>query len=311
MLIDEIDNFLDRYSIISFYNDLPITRFLRTNNIVAAERIRVNKDGGFIIINFPKGEHDDSFYMKELSSYETIITSDSVKVKVDISGTNFLEIFTTLNGVPSVVIDAVVFHHGFHFIHFRFHSADEDVLTRIIREKIVDTEGFTIRFLGKTPGIKGSFSSVSSILPLTYIEIQGTVPNQEINLIGDPVISNLGVSWYREMKYVMEDEIRAVFYDKFSLMQGKKQWINEISAENRIYETSFSNPVLRALIAEASKESVVTLGMPQKMYGKYFYISTVVPDICLPGFFRALYTVIRTHASWKLDIFNVSSFKDM
>lgn len=311
MIIKDIDSKLDRQGIFSFTANTKLEQFFSDNGITALVRMRVTKDGGYEIFNFENEGYDEKEIMEKLSEYHPVVTKDAVMLRIDHPDTTFIDGFRILNKVPSLVMDAVIYNGGYYYVYFRFHSADESQMTSALRSKMVEFDRFAIRYLGKSPGAIETFREISAMLPLTYVEISGSVPPSFMRIFDDPVIMNLGVSWTREMKYMLEDEIRAVYYDKAALLRAKEDWINEISREKRIYETSFTNPIIQYLVSNISDESVVTMGMPQRMDGKTFSLATVVPDIVLPEFYEVIYKAVREFSNWELDIQAVDQFENM
>lgn len=311
MIIKEINQMLDRQCIFSFSANTRLEHYLAENGLTAILRIRVTKDGGFAIVNIENDGLDEDELLNNLSEYDPQVTSDAAMLRVELGGTPFLDGFRRLNKVPSVVIDGVIFNGGYYYIYFRFHSSDEKKVGEAIKSKMSAFERFSIRYLGSNAGIISTFREISSAVPLKYVEINGSVPPSAMKIANDPVLMNLGVSWTREMKYLLEDEIRAIYYDKSSLLQRKEDWINEISKEHRIYETAFSNPLIQYLINQSSLSTIVTMGMPQKLHGKTFSIATVVPEMVLPEFFRVVYNAISEFREWVLDIHYVDLFENM
>lgn len=311
MIIKEINNMLDRQGVLSFAANTKIEKFLDDNGITALARVRVTEDGGYAIMNFENEEYDEKQILEHLKEFSPKITKDAVMLKIESPSATFLDGFKTLNSVPSVVIDAVIFTSGYYYIYFRFNSSDESKLTAALRSELIEYDRFALRYLGKSPGMVSTFKEISSEIPLTYVEITGSVPPSFMRVFDDPVLMNLGVSWTREMKFLLGDEIRAVYYDKSALLRGKEEWIHEISKEKRIYETAFTNSLVQHLITKISQQSIVTMGMPQKLLGKTFSIATVVPDIVLPDFFKQVYETIKEFKNWDLDIGFVEQFEIM
>ncbi len=311
MILNEINHMLDRQCIFSFSTNSKIEEFLSVNGITAIIRIRVTKEGGFAIFNFENEGLDEEEILKELQEYDPQVTNDAVMIKVDLKGSKFLEAFKTLNKVPSVVIDAAIFNGGSYFIYFRFHSNDENKVGHALKEGMVNFRRFAIRFLGKSSGLISTYREISAAIPLKYVEISTSVPPSSMRITKDSVLMNLGVSWNREMKYLLGDEVRAVYYDKTALLRGKEDWLNEISSDKRIYETSFSNPLIQYLVTQNSQSAIVTLGMPQRLLGKTFSIATVVPEMVLPEFFQVIYNAIGEFKEWELDIQYVDLFENM
>lgn len=311
MIIKEINQMLDRQCIFSFAVNTTLEQYLTENGLTAIMRIRVTKEGGFALVNIENDGFDEGELLDALADYDPQVTADAALLRLELGGTPFLEAFRALNKVPSVVIDGVIFNGGYYYIYFRFHSVDEKKVGTAMRGKIVNFDRFSVRYLGVNAGMISTFREISAAVPLKYIEITGKVPPSAMNIANDPVLTNLGVSWTREMKYLLEDEIRAIYYDKSSLLQGKEDWINEISREKKIYETAFSNPLIQYFINQSSLSSIVTMGMPQKLLGKTFSIATVVPEMVMPEFFRVVYSAASEFKDWDLDIHFVDLFENM
>lgn len=311
MIIKEINDMLDRQCIYSFSGNTRIEEFLTENGLTAIVRIRVTKDGGFAILNFENEGLDEEELLKSLKEYDPQVTSDAVMVRTDLSGTSFLDAFKTLNKVPSVVIDSVIFNAGYYYIYFRYHSNDENRVGSVMRSRMSEFSRFAVRFLGKSSGIISTFREISAAIPLKYVEINALVPPSVMRITQDSVLMNLGVSWSREMKYLLEDEVRAVYYDKTALLRSKEDWLNEISKEKRIYETSFSNPLIQHLVTQTSNAAIVTLGMPQRLLGKTFSIATVVPEMVLPEFFHVLNSTMKDFKEWEMDLHYVDLFENI
>ncbi len=302
MIIEEINNRLDRQVVFSFSMDSPVLEFSQKHGVPMVVRVRVTADGGYAIVNMDKKYPFDQDDLRELGKFNIKETRDAIMFRIDLTGTPFLDAFKGLNGVSSVVVDGVIIHEGYCYVYFRFHSNDETRVTHALRTGFMDFDRYAIQYIGPSGGAIQSFMELSEITPLKYVEITSSVPPSFMNITNDPVILNLGVSWTREMKYLLGDQIRAVYYDDNTLLTDRSSFVTEISRKDRIYETSFSNPVIEFFVKQASENFTITLGMPQKLHGKTFYFSTVVPSIVLPDFFNTMKEAIRNFPDWQLDI---------
>lgn len=302
MIIEEINNRLNRQVVFSFSIDSPVLEFSRQHNVPLIVRVRVTADGGYAIVNMDTQYPFDQDDLRELGKFDIKQTRDAIMFRIDLTGTKFLEGFKALNAVPSVVVDGVVIHDGYCYVYFRFHSNDEAGVTHALRSVFMGFDRYAIQYIGPSGGAIQAFMELSEITPLKYVEIIGSVPPAFMNITNDPVIVNLGVSWTREMKYLLGDQIRAVYYDEHSLLTDRNSFVTEISQKDRIYETSFSNPIIEFFVKQASENFTITLGMPQKLHGKSFYFSTVVPRIVLPDFFSTMKEAIMKFPDWELDI---------
>jgi hypothetical protein len=309
MIISEIEKILDRQCIFSFTSESRVSNFLTEHGVTAVVRVRPNSSGGFAVFNFETSSVDSQILQDwDERDGEIDYDEESVTIKLDLSGTKFISTFKSLNEVPSVIIDCIIFNGGYFYLYLRFHSNDEEMLGKVVRGQISMYSKFAIRYLGSNVGVINTFRDISDAVPLRYIEMKSKVPPNYMDLVRDNVISSLGISWAREMKYLSEGEFRAVFYDKESMMKKNGNYIEEISEKQKIYETSFTNPLLEAIITETSQKSVVTLGMIQKLQGREFTFATVVPDIVLSRFFAIALDICLRFPEWNVSIQNVDVF---
>ena len=312
MIISEIEKILDRQCIFSFTSQSKVATFLTEHGVTAVVRVRPNASGGFAVFNFETSSVDSQFLQEwDERDGEMDYDEESVTIKMDLSGTQFISTFKALNEVPSVIIDCIIFNGGSFYLYLRFHSNDEIMLGKVVRGQLAKYSKFAIRYLGPNVGLINTFRDLSDAVQLRYIEMRSEIPPNYMDIVHDQVISSLGISWTREMKYLSEGEFRAVFYDKESIMQKSGNYINEISKKQNIYETSFTNPLLEAIITENSLKSVVTLGMIQKLQGREFTFATVVPDIVLSRFFSIVMDVCLKLQDWNVTIQTVDVFDGM
>ena len=301
MIIEEINKRLDRQVVFSFSYDSPALKFSREHGIDMIVRIRITKTGGYAIMNMENGYTVDEEDFKELDKYEFKHTDDAIMLKGDLTGTRFLKAFMELNQIPSVVVDGIVVHDGYSYVYLRFHSNDQSKVSAVLKNSFMGFERYATQYLGPSTGVIDSFREISDITPLKYVEIGGSVPPSIMNITNDPVIKTLGVSWTREMKYLLGEEIRAIYYDENSLLQ-EGSFVTKISNSQRIYETSFSNPLIEFFVKQSSENFTITMGMPQKLHGKDFTFSTVVPQIVLPDFFDTVREAMKKFSEWDLDV---------
>lgn len=309
MIISEIEKILDRQCIFSFTSDSKVSSFLAEHGVTAVVRVRPSSDGGFAVFNFETSSIDSQILQDwDERDGEIDYDEESVTIKLDLSGTQFISTFKALNEVPSVIIDCIIFNGGSFYLYLRFHSNDEEMLGKVVRGQLARYSKFAIRYLGANVGLINTFRDLSDAVQLRYVEMRSDIPPNYMDIVHDSVISSLGISWTREMKYLSDGEFRAVFYDKESLMQKNGNYIKEISERQNIYETSFTNPLLETIITETSQKSVVTLGMMQKLKGREFTFATVVPDIVLSRFFAIALDICLKFPEWNVTIQNVDVF---
>ena len=312
MIIRDVEKLLDRQCIFSFTTESRVASFLVENSITSIVRVRPSKDGGFAVFNFETSSVDtDALQDWDDINGEIAYDEESVKIKLDLTGTPFISTFKALNEVPSVIIDCILFNGGVYYLYLRFHSADEARVGKVVREQLSKYPKFAIRYLGPNIGLLNTFSDLSEAVQLRYVEMRAEIPRNYLDILHDPVISALGISWTREMKYLSDGEIRAVFYDRGSVIRNSDQYVNIISREKGIYETNFTNPLIEHLVKETSDSSIVTLGMMQKLEGKIFTFATVVPDISLSSFFSVAFDICSRFKEWNVDIERVDVFDGM
>lgn len=312
MIIEDIDKMLNMQCVISFSLPHPITELSDEYGLTSVIKIRMRGEGGIAILNIPSYEAEAAPEItKVLKEHNLIEERNTLSAKIDLSGTRFLESFKELIGIPSVVIDAMTLDSGTYNLIFRFHDNDCIKVNRIIQTKFSSFDRFAVTYYGTSPGLISTFETLSMQFPLKYVEIRTSVPPKSMDIDRDPVIFTLGVSWERELKYLVEEEIRAVYYDKNAILRRETEWVTEISPEQRIYETSFFNPLIDFFVKESSKSSVVILGMPQKLEGKNFSFSAIIPEMCLPDFFKVYTASLDKFPEWDITLSNVTDFIDL
>ncbi|MCL4341505.1 MAG: hypothetical protein M1431_05370 [Candidatus Thermoplasmatota archaeon] len=312
MIITETEKILDRACIFSISAESKLGEFLTLNDITAIVRIRPNQTGGFALFNFDIESVDERVLQGwENGNGELNYDNECVTIKHDLTGTKYIQLFKDINKVSSAIIDCIIFNKGYFYLYVRFHSNDEEKLGEVVRKELTKFPKFSIKYLGQNNGLVGAYKDMSDVLTLRYVEIKSEIPKNYMDILKDPVISSFGISWLREMKYLTEDEIRGVFYDKESILKKKGTFINEISPKQNIYETSFRNPIIEYIVRETSERSIVTLGMMQKLDGRIFTFATIVPDIVLPKFFDVVFQICDKFPDWKLNIQEVDLLDSM
>lgn len=236
--------------------------------------------------------------------------SDSLKTRWAVKsardlrgGSPLIEAFQRINEVPSLVIDGAVIREGVYTVYLRYHRSDEENLWSALAGSYGRMPDFAVEKKVTTEGFLSSFEEICSAMPLTYYQLDCLVPPEYIDISHDPVITSLGVKWTREMKYLLEDNFRAVFYDDTNIIGGGEDWVSEISREERIYAASFSNPVVERLVNGITADRTVAMAMPpQRLYGRSFHLGTFVPDIVRPDFFRIVEGVSMELRTWSIRI---------
>lgn len=311
MLINEINKMLDKQCVLSFSLEHPLTQLSETYGLTAIIKIRMHGEGGVMIVNMPYKESYDKDIVSTLKGYDAIIEGDALSARIDISNLPFIHSFRNLINIPSVVIDGVILDKGMFYLYFRYHHNNHRHVSKLLLSEGGSYTDFAVRYLGESQGILSAIQEIDKQIPLYYVEISSRVPSKSIDIMRDHVLITFGISWDREVKYVIEDEIHAVYYDQNAVLKKGNEWATEISPSERIYETTFYNPVIEYYIKESSKSSIVTLGMPQKLFGNRFSFSAIIPSMHLTQFFPVIFRSFEKFPEWEMVMDNVSEVSEI
>ena len=308
MFISEVNFFLNRICAISFTDSDKLLALSAKYGFSGIAKFRMNGKSGFSITNIPKSQGIPEDAIKGFAELGLVETDYTFKGKWDVVDEATLALFQHLLSTPSVVIDTVLISKGRRTIIFRFHDIDLTNISSLLNSPS-KLKNFSIDFLIENKDKKYFINHIPSTMALKYYELVTSVPPSSMNLIGDYVIATFGNNWYREVKYLLEDEIHAVYYEKSSLI-GRSGQLKDISPSEKIYEMTFQNPIITYVFGETTKKMISILGMQQRMVGKNFLIGMIVPEAVESEFQEILSDLASRFKEWKPIISSVSRLEE-
>jgi hypothetical protein len=308
MFISEVNFFLNRICAVSFTDSDKLLTLSAKYGFSGIAKFRVNGKLGFSITNIPKSQQIPAEALKGFAELGLIETDTSFKGKWDVVDEETLSMFRNLLSVPSVVIDSVLIAKGKRTIIFRFHDTDLPKVSSLLNAPS-KLRNFSINFLIENKDKKYFVNHVPSSTVLKYYEIVTSIPPSSMNLVGDYVIATFGNNWYREVKYLLEDEIHAVYYEKSSLIARSGQ-LKDISTSEKIYEMTFQNPMITYVFGETTNKMVSILSMQQRMVGKNFLMGMIIPEAVESEFQEILAGLTVKFKDWKPIISSVSRLEE-
>ena len=300
MLINEVNLYLDKRGRISFNFEIDNQPIWNAADLTSIAKIRISKNGGFIIVN-NKSDVSNQDVIREFQRRNAIHIGDSWSLNLDISNTTLLSFFKDLISIPSVVVDSIIIRGTKFFVDFRYHHNDHSAFSTLASMHINKLKDFAFPFLGNSGGLIQSLKELSNEIPLQYMEVESTVPPNFMEISKDPVIATFGNNWLREIKYLQEEKTYAVYYEKNQLLKEGMD-TKEISRSEKIYETTFSNPIITFIYNKCSDGSIAPLGMAQKLFGRTFSYYVIVPRMHLEGFTKILMEAFSTMKEWKMSL---------
>ncbi|MFG1519464.1 MAG: hypothetical protein AAE977_03165 [Thermoplasmataceae archaeon] len=300
MLINEVNLFLDKRGRISFNFEIDNQPIWNAANLTSVAKIRITGKGGFIIVN-NKSDVSNQDVITEFQRRNAIHIGDSWSLNLDISKTTLLSFFIDLISIPSVVVDSIIIKGTKFLVDFRYHHNDHPAISVLAANHIDKLKDFAFPFLGNSGGLIQSLKELNEEVPMQYMEVESVVPPNLMEISKDPVIATFGNNWLREIKYLQDEKSYAVYYERNQLL---KEGMNttEISRSEKIYETTFTNPVITFLYNKCSERSIAPLGMGQKLFGRTFSYYMIVPRMHLEGFSKILLEAFSSMKDWKMNL---------
>lgn len=257
-------------------------------------RIRYKGENGYFVFNGKKDEVRTQVNMVHMKDYYFSNIIDVTELKI-------FKLHKKLMDMNSTIMDAIFLKsYRVKFI-FRFHSVDLKNLTEIITEMKDDLKNLQIDFLGHANGFLDSFRKIARTVDLQYVELSASIPPEFLSITKDPVILSMGVIWNRQIRKIGDTETRALFKDANNLL-SKREEIKIVSAEDRIYEATFSNELINFFSVKADEYEIPILGAPEKLIGKNFNFAFVVPKSSYHDFSKIVFEAVRKFDKWKVFI---------
>ena len=257
-------------------------------------RIRYKGENGYFVFNGKKDEVRTQVNMVHMKDYYFSNIIDVTELKI-------FKLHKKLMDMNSTIMDAIFLKsYRVKFI-FRFHSVDLKNLTEIITEMKDDLKNLQIDFLGHANGFLDSFRKIARTVDLQYVELSASIPPEFLSITKDPVILSMGVIWNRQIRKIGDTETRALFKDANNLL-SKREEVKIVSAEDRIYEATFSNELINFFSAKADEYEIPILGAPEKLIGKNFNFAFVVPKSSYHDFSKIVFEAVRKFDKWKVFI---------
>ena len=257
-------------------------------------RIRYKGENGYFVFNGKKDEVRTQVNMVHMKDYYFSNIIDVTELKI-------FKLHKKLMDMNSTIMDAIFLKsYRVKFI-FRFHSVDLKNLTEIITEMKNDLKNLQIDFLGHANGFLDSFRKIAKTVDLQYVELSASIPPEFLSITKDPVILSMGVIWNRQIRKIGDTETRALFKDANNLL-SKREEVKIVSAEDRIYEATFSNELINFFSAKADEYEIPILGAPEKLIGKNFNFAFVVPKSSYHDFSKIVFEAVRKFDKWKVFI---------
>lgn len=185
------------------------------------------------------------------------------------SGLNIISDFIRIH---SVVLDAIFVSHGMFFAYMRFNETEQEEVSDVVLRRIAMDDGYSVVYLGESPGNLNIMKSLSKEIQLFLIRIVSQPPSEELTSHNNP----MGKTWKRVIKSVSPDDlINAVYLPAESISVPGFTTINE---EMHLYEGSVKNQLLVYLNREFNKNGIVTFSRTQRIENDVFTMDFVIPE---------------------------------
>ncbi|MHB8360660.1 MAG: hypothetical protein ACYDDC_02525, partial [Thermoplasmataceae archaeon] len=200
----------------------------------------------------------------------------------------------------SVVIDSIININGVTNMFFRFHSVHLKYISELLNEFCSQFKDFKVGYLGEAEGILDMFRRVAELINIDYIEVTSEIPPEAVDIRKDPIVQILGMGWNRQIRYISDEEISAVFRDRHGLLKVGDPSINDINSSEHIFETKFRNDVVEYISSRALDVGIPILALPQKLDGRSFSLGFIVPEISSTEFYSIVFETFKKFPRWKM-----------
>ncbi len=300
MFIKEFASSLNLMGILSHSEDYGLAGLSRDFGTRYVSKIRRRKNDSFRMVNVPRVADMPDAEIKQLNEKGTYdgngwyILDENIDQK-------YADFFKALIETPSVVIDSIITTDGVERIYFRAHETDRARIHDLVYRSNLTPESMFLEKLDRNPGLVEIMKTFDSDIRLSYLEFSMKVPPTAMEIEKDPVISTFGNNWIREVKYLLDENAHAVYYEKSKILRTNPN-IKEISRADNIFRMSYSNPVITYLVDEATSQNVGLLNLAQKMLGRDFHLSFIVPKMCLARVNNIVSAMVQKFPNWEITV---------
>lgn len=295
MIIKDFHRVLDKRCQLKFVTEDNTSGILTGKDIISIGRIKMQGERGILILNIPKKGNDFLKSETTLKEHDLFYSSSE-----DITNSALFTLHKKLISSNSVVIDAIININGVTNIFFRFHSVHLKFVSSLIAEVSSKLKDLKVNYLGEAEGILDMFRRVAEITNIDYIEATSEIPPEAVDIRKDPIVQILGMGWNRQIRYITDGEISAVFRDRHGLLKVGDPSINEISSAEHIFETKFRNEVVEYISSKAAEIGIPILALPQKLDGRMFSMGFIVPEVSSTEFYSLLFNTFEKFPRWKM-----------
>lgn len=295
MIIKDFHRILDKRCHLKFVTGDNTSNILSGKDIISIGRVKSHENKGILILNIPKKGNEFLSSEKTLKEHDLFYSSSE-----DITSSSLFELHKRLISANSVVIDAIININGVMNLFFRFHSVHSKYVSELIEEMSQKFKDFKVSYLGEAEGILDMFRRVAEIINIDYIEAASEIPPEAVDIRKDPIVQILGMGWNRQVRYITEGEISAVFRDRHGLLKVGDPSINDINSSEHIFETTFRNEVVEYISKKSAEAGIPVLAMPQKLDGRLFSLGFIVPEISSTEFYSIIFETFRKFPRWKM-----------
>ena len=216
-----------------------------------------------------------------------------------------LNIISDFIHVRSVVLDTIFVFHGMFFAYFRFNQADLEQVSEVVLRSIATDEGYSVVYLGESPGILKVMKTLSKEIQLFLIKIVSQPPPEELTVFNNP----MGKTWRRAIKSVSPDDlINAVYLPSENILVPGFATINE---EMHLYEGSVKNSLLVYLNREFNRNGIVTFSRTQRIENDIFTMDFVITEEQVRQSMKIMGKMFSMVPQWNCRIAFASRLEDI
>jgi len=289
MLIRDIDRKLDMRLVIKVRQDTDLFNATSELGIKLPAYVYGVDGTAWISTYFPRNLKGNNM-MALLNRFNAVSREDSYVVDTRINNVKDLAIIGKLMEIPSFVINRSDIYKGFLNIYSRFHSSQIEAVSDLLAQYTSDLANARVEWLGPSPGITKVIDLINSEYPVSVLTYEFSMDNEDGNEI--ELSSETNIIGELKNDENRESYLKLIVYSDHTIT-NPISGLEEISAEDHLYEFSFSSPFVNSLRDSANKNHIMRLRYFLKPVGSKMRVSVFLPGASMYEYYSILYSIAR------------------
>lgn len=303
MLIEDSDKILDMQCIIEIKTDYPVLTLSQELNVSIPGISMVSRDMVEMFLFVPKNRDDSRDMHIFLERFKALDLGAMWAIRASSIDYPPVENLRLLTQLPSVVFDGFILSKGSLRLFARFNNKYSSLVSKALMNGSKVQKGMIPIYLGKSRGRFSFLREINDLMNLDYISIASFPPDYEKTEERNPVPP----SWIREVKYISESGIDAVYHIR---PQGYPS-MDQSPTAPVYYEARTVNPVLEMISSVVASIPIPTYSAVQSFDGTLFKMDFAVPTDYVSRFLKIIADAHSRFPDWRISISGILPLPDI